>query len=970
MKTTQKTVICIILLIFIMSFFSIDIALGFDKTWIIDKIPSSWTTDNGFPVNGAVDILQSSEGYIWIGTYDGLVRFDGIKFKLFNKYSGDGFNCSSARILYEDKDNKLWIGTNESGISILDNGSFTTLSTSNGLPGNSIRCITGDGKGNIWVGTSHGMAEIIGDNIINSWSIDELNSFSVIDILVDSDGFVWAISQEGNIYVNKGSQFAKFQSPDIFQGDRVQKIFQDSRGNIWFGTVSGNIICRSNDDSYRIYTSQKELSAYYINDIFEDHEGVICFCSDQGIAFLGDNDEFFTFTQKDGLINNSIESICQDREGNFWVASSRAGIQKISYGKFANYTVTRGLRDNVVNVITKDHTGIYWIGTDTGLSLLQNNRFIKNELTEFLQGIRIRHIYEDSKNRIWISTYSDYGLILYDGKITTINKDDGLSANTVRLVFEDSQHNIWAGTKAGINLIKDDEVKRIYTEADGLADYILCINETAQGEILLGTDGGGLFILKDDLISNYTCENGLAGNIVFKSFSDNHGQTWIATNEGVSLWREDGSFFNYTVKDGLLSDSIFDILEDDENRFWFTCSQGVFNINKDDLIKYSRGQTAELPLQVFDRTDGLLDGITPASWSMFDDSSMLWFATTRGISSFDTRNIHINSIPPKIVIEEVQTDDSTYVPGNLSSIDPQNKRINIRFTGLSFTVPDKVLFRYYLEGFDSGWSSPTSCREVSYTSLPYGDYTFHVMAANNDDIWSEDNCSFSFYQKPVFFETRAFAVFIYLFLIMAVYVIHTLKMKKLKQRKEKLRNILVDAITSLASAIDAKDSYTNGHSERVCEYSIKIGQAMGLKQENLERLEYMALLHDVGKIGIQDSILNKDSKLSEEEYQIMQQHPEIGANILCRGKSLEEIAVGAKYHHERYDGKGYCEGLKGDEIPLEARIIAIADAYDAMTHDRPYRKSLGHSEAVKEINRCAGSQFDPQIVRYFNKALA
>lgn len=186
---------------------------------------------------------------------------------------------------------------------------------------------------------------------------------------------------------------------------------------------------------------------------------------------------------------------------------------------------------------------------------------------------------------------------------------------------------------------------------------------------------------------------------------------------------------------------------------------------------------------------------------------------------------------------------------------------------------------------------------------------------------------------------------------------------------KELKDLFTESITSLAEAIDAKDPYTNGHSRRVTEYSVKIGREMKLNEEGLEKLQYMAILHDVGKIGIRDSILNKEAQLDNDEYAIMRTHTLVGAKILSSMKSLQNLSVGALYHHEKYDGTGYNQGLKGDEIPFEARVIAVADTYDAITTDRPYRKGLDHETAVNEINKYAGKQFDPEIVDNFNKVM-
>ncbi|MGM9583532.1 MAG: HD-GYP domain-containing protein [Phascolarctobacterium sp.] len=182
-----------------------------------------------------------------------------------------------------------------------------------------------------------------------------------------------------------------------------------------------------------------------------------------------------------------------------------------------------------------------------------------------------------------------------------------------------------------------------------------------------------------------------------------------------------------------------------------------------------------------------------------------------------------------------------------------------------------------------------------------------------------------------------------------------------QQRTETIWRMSLNTVQTLAQAIDAKDSYTNGHSLRVAKYSVMLAERMGFNAEDQGRLQYIALLHDVGKIGIADSILNKNGKLTDEEYEIIKSHSSIGAKILSNINELPDVATGAKYHHERYDGKGYPAGLKGEEIPLIARIIAVADTYDAMTSKRSYRDALPQDVVREEISKGLGSQFDPSI---------
>ncbi len=180
-----------------------------------------------------------------------------------------------------------------------------------------------------------------------------------------------------------------------------------------------------------------------------------------------------------------------------------------------------------------------------------------------------------------------------------------------------------------------------------------------------------------------------------------------------------------------------------------------------------------------------------------------------------------------------------------------------------------------------------------------------------------------------------------------------------------MRLIYMETIQALSKTIEAKDKYTRGHSNRVKEYAVKLAKAMNLGDKEVENIETAALLHDIGKIGIDDNILKKPDKLSKEEYDMIKQHPVIGANILQGVDFLKGIVNIVKYHHERYDGKGYPDGLSGDDIPLEAAILSVADSFDAMTSDRPYRQALPIEKAIDEIKNSEGKQFDPKLAKVF-----
>lgn len=189
--------------------------------------------------------------------------------------------------------------------------------------------------------------------------------------------------------------------------------------------------------------------------------------------------------------------------------------------------------------------------------------------------------------------------------------------------------------------------------------------------------------------------------------------------------------------------------------------------------------------------------------------------------------------------------------------------------------------------------------------------------------------------------------------------------EELSESNERLERAYLDMVQTLRYTVEAKDTYTRGHSDRVSEYSVLIGEKLGLPEDQIKTLRIGGLFHDIGKIGIPDSILLKPDKLSDDEYSQIKNHPSIGAHILGSAEIFKDIIPVVKHHHERYDGNGYPSRLKGEEIPYIARIAAVADTFDAMTSRRSYRGPIDIEHVKEEIKRCEGTQFDPQIAEVF-----
>ena len=189
------------------------------------------------------------------------------------------------------------------------------------------------------------------------------------------------------------------------------------------------------------------------------------------------------------------------------------------------------------------------------------------------------------------------------------------------------------------------------------------------------------------------------------------------------------------------------------------------------------------------------------------------------------------------------------------------------------------------------------------------------------------------------------------------------KNEQIQKKNKQIEDMTIQTITTVANALDAKDSYSEGHSRRVAIYASQIADKLGFSEDDAKNIRIIALLHDIGKIGVPDSVLNKPGRLTDDEFSLMKRHSVIGSEILKDIDMITGVAIGAKSHHERYDGRGYPEGLKGEEIPYIARIIAVADSYDAMTSNRVYRKHLTYEQVMSELKKGEGTQFDPAVAK-------
>lgn len=634
---------------------------------------------------------------------------------------------------------------------------------------------------------------------------------------------------------------------------------------------------------------------------------------------------------------------------------------KYSNGCFETLNEKAGLEGIVINSVTKADK-LWYIAHDGGVIICNRNwAHIQNELTKMLQGVRVRQIMADSKGNLWIANYSKNPLICYNPRteeITCYNADVGMLGDKARAVMELKDGRVIVTTQYGVYLIENGRITEHYGREEGILNTtILCFAEGDNGEIYLGSDGDGIYSIEDGVVKNYGYGQGLREGVVLRIRQESEGKGYFVSAGSDLYYWENGSFKELSnfAKD---SGSIFEIYDKD-NKIWILQNNGVLSMNKEMLLS---GQQTEINHYSF--MHGLGGSLNANTWHYLDEDGKLYLATRNGISSFGFMGVPYTI--PKMCISRVIVDGVAYEHPTQLVLSSDAQRITIEYATLSYTDTTELRVQTCLNGFDSEMQlSDKKSGAVSYTNLSGGEYTFEVTAYSPDD-GALVTCTLTIIKEKKLTEQPLFRILFVLGLILlsaAIVLLYTRnKMKNIQKRQQEYKSIIEQALRTFANTIDAKDPYTNGHSYRVATYARELARRLGLSALEQENIYYIALLHDIGKIGISDSILNKPGKLNDEELATIRKHVSIGGEILADFTALEGITDGAKYHHERWDGKGYGEGLSELDIPMVARIIGVADSYDAMSSDRCYRAALEEEVIKAELVNCSGSQFDPQVV--------
>ena len=577
----------------------------------------------------------------------------------------------------------------------------------------------------------------------------------------------------------------------------------------------------------------------------------------------------------------------------------------------------------------------------------------------------------DDAGALWISTFNgDDGVYIYDksGEIKQLSEKDGLKSNWIRSTYKLSDGSVAVAASGGVSIVKDGKIKRTYGAEDGINNSeILSICEGPDGELYFGSDGDGIYVVnnyKDEhsAISRIGIEDGLTSEVILRiRYDDGNKVYWVVTSNSLEMMRgrkaEKIKKFPYSNN--------FDVQFDKKGNVWVLSSNGLYQVESERLL-----DNGDIDCQHYDSSSGLACVPTANSWSDLMDG-MLYIAGSTGVSSINIDNIEDQAQDVKLTVPVITVDGKDiYIDGPLVQLPESASKIVIHGYALTYALKNPTI-TYKLENFDEKETVTTKndLSPVTYTNLDGGNYKFRLNVVNTVTGQVENSFSLNMEKKLKFSENPWFILIeVGAAILVAVVIVWIIAARKLRRQIRKTRETqeFVDqTISAFAKLIDAKDKYTQGHSRRVAAYTEKLARKLGYSEEEIRKYKNIALLHDIGKVAIPDSILNKPEGLDDDEYMIMKSHAKRGQEILEEIKVDPDLALGAGFHHERFVGRGYPDGLHGSEIPPVAQLIAIADTFDAMYSTRPYRKQLPLSVVLDELKNIAGTQLNETYVNAF-----
>lgn len=754
----------------------------------------TWQSDSGLPQNTVHSVLQTTDGYLWVATEAGLVRFDGISFRIYDTENTPELRSDLVNDLKEDSTGALWISTT-GGLVRESGGRFRLFTVADGLPSSSVLSTFAPKAGGLLAITSAGIAVLHNERfrkvaetvdlqpLDGSSSVAEdgrgqifvAGSRDVVSLRADgSDARVlpvgtemgeihtlaisgsnelWVGARNGVAILNQGAS-AALPGLERLPSRDVHALLPDGAGGMWIGTTRG--LAHWTGGAISASRGLDPFAGASVERLFRDREGAVWVATSRGLGRIvsGSSDLLPQRSRLTGVL-----SIFEDREGSVWLGTENAGLTVLREQAFSTVTEQSGLTARSVRAVYGDGQGTIWIGTDGGgLDRIVEGRVERLATHPDLSSDVVLSVARTGAD-LWVGTPNGLDRVR-SGVVRVFSTEDGLPDDFVRSLYADRDGSLWIGTRNGLSHLVNGAF-RSYSRMDGLgADLIGAMLRTRAGELWVGTLGG-LSRWTGDGFATLSKKDGLGSDAVTSLLEDSAGTLWIGTQDAGLSRLQHGRLVALPAVRAGVPETVFGMLEDGSGDLWLSSRRGIYRVRTTDLNRVADGGKGAVLPRIYGVADGMRiseasSGGHPAAWRMANGS--LWFATLDGVAWVNPASLARNEVAPPTAIEGVLLNDRPVDVGALMRgaelrVPPEERRLQVQYAGLSFVAPQKVRYRYRLTGFDKAWVYAGSRREAFYTNLSPGRYRFEVMSQNNDGVWSAHPSGFAVRVEPTLLES-------------------------------------------------------------------------------------------------------------------------------------------------------------------------------------------------------------------------
>ena len=766
----------------------------------------AWETDDGLPQNSIIAMTQTRDGYLWLGTLNGLVRFDGINFRVFDEGNAPELHSSRIVHLFEDSRQRLWIGTENAGVALLQNGRITSTGIGRDSRASHLTAAGEDASGAVWLYGTDGRVWRYQDGATNLFFFGS-DRFSIEGtasrraMIVEKSGPAWIGT---DLRLATFAPTATLQPPalperkDFPMAGNLDLLLAGQQGGVW--RLAGGRIEKWSSNSLERAAVPYPWKSSLVTAACEDRQGnLIVGTRGEGVYWFDAEGRSTVISTNEGLSHPIVLSLCVDQEGTLWVGTDGGGLNRVNRQVFQVLEPTRG---QVVQSVCEGADGGLWIGFNTidtkapGAARLKDGAWTTYGPGQGLER-SVRSLFVDHAGEVWAGTLG--GLFqLSAGSFHRLPNVAPIPNPFVLALHEDRNHRLCAGTVGGLFRLEERHWNSVLSGPGSPAGAVRAIAEDKEGDLWIGTEGGGLHRLRGEQITTFRKgPDALPSDTVSSLLFDEQGVLWVGTSGGLARYHE-GRWTRYSTRHGLASDSIGYLLDDGQGQLWIGSNAGLMRVPKSALNDFVTGLTPRLPCRVYEKPDGLPTrecslGSQPAAWRARDGT--LWFPTIKGLASVHPARLLTNTNPPPVLIESVWIEGQAQESEGLRpalletvTVPPGKQRLEIQYTSLNLAAPERARFKYRLEGHETAWTDAGHVRVAHYSKLPPGSYQFRVTACNEDGLWNPAGSTLAVIVEPPFWRTWWFLTGTVLALLgVLVAIVHYLSTQRLQRQLAALR---------------------------------------------------------------------------------------------------------------------------------------------------------------------------------------